>query len=503
MSIITKKAYPPTRIDGCQLWMDGADTSSMTLSGSTVTTWRDKSGKGNDATANGSPQLSAGGIITSMNTSPGANFYINSLSQTITGGVISVSFVATVNQFTGSGLNWQYGRIVSFGDGTTSDFAADDFTICQDANTESVGFYSGGGQVVNFGITYGVPFLFTVILDGTNANFYINGTSEYTTALTKSLHITQIGLGVNIATKSWPNDCLQGVISEVVVFNTALTTSQQQFVEFNLAKKWYLNVPFTFPVSIKLVENGSLRLGIMKLQQKFSPTSLANLSLWLDASDSSSISVDSGNNITQWNDKSNGLIAYVNSAYGRDAPTYNSSSSPKYVSMTPNQAMVIANFPLSTAWSVFSCMSNVSIGSRWFISPYADVQLVMLSMGANGNKIFSGLLGGDGDITGSHIEFTSAENTNGYGSYTYYRDGSLISSNNTSYSVSATSVHLGIGANGNSGYDCGGTYEPFEILIYNHYLTDSERQKVEGYLAWKWGLQGSLPAGHPYLSFPP
>jgi hypothetical protein len=26
---------------------------------------------------------------------------------------------------------------------------------------------------------------------------------------------------------------------------------------------------------------------------------------------------------------------------------------------------------------------------------------------------------------------------------------------------------------------------------------------VEGYLAWKWGLQGNLPPNHPYKLFPP
>jgi hypothetical protein len=44
-----------------------------------------------------------------------------------------------------------------------------------------------------------------------------------------------------------------------------------------------------------------------------------------------------------------------------------------------------------------------------------------------------------------------------------------------------------------------------EILIYNKSMgTNSvERQQVEGYLAWKWGIQTQLPSGHPYLSAPP
>jgi hypothetical protein len=42
-----------------------------------------------------------------------------------------------------------------------------------------------------------------------------------------------------------------------------------------------------------------------------------------------------------------------------------------------------------------------------------------------------------------------------------------------------------------------------EALVYTSQLTTLERQKVEGYLAWKWGLAGSLPSGHPYKNAAP
>ena len=42
-----------------------------------------------------------------------------------------------------------------------------------------------------------------------------------------------------------------------------------------------------------------------------------------------------------------------------------------------------------------------------------------------------------------------------------------------------------------------------EICIYNTTLTTLQRQQVEGYLAWKWGLQANLPGNHPYKLFPP
>jgi hypothetical protein len=42
-----------------------------------------------------------------------------------------------------------------------------------------------------------------------------------------------------------------------------------------------------------------------------------------------------------------------------------------------------------------------------------------------------------------------------------------------------------------------------EIIIYNTELDDAERQKVEGYLAHKYGLTANLPADHPYKVDPP
>jgi hypothetical protein len=42
-----------------------------------------------------------------------------------------------------------------------------------------------------------------------------------------------------------------------------------------------------------------------------------------------------------------------------------------------------------------------------------------------------------------------------------------------------------------------------EIVYYNRVLTTQERQQLEGYLLWKWGLTTSLPSTHPYAKFRP
>jgi hypothetical protein len=42
-----------------------------------------------------------------------------------------------------------------------------------------------------------------------------------------------------------------------------------------------------------------------------------------------------------------------------------------------------------------------------------------------------------------------------------------------------------------------------EIVFLTGTTNDIDRQKMEGYLAWKWGLQGQLPAGHRYKDAAP
>jgi hypothetical protein len=42
-----------------------------------------------------------------------------------------------------------------------------------------------------------------------------------------------------------------------------------------------------------------------------------------------------------------------------------------------------------------------------------------------------------------------------------------------------------------------------EIIVVDAFLDIGEVQKLEGYLAWKWGVAGNLPADHPFKNAPP
>jgi len=42
-----------------------------------------------------------------------------------------------------------------------------------------------------------------------------------------------------------------------------------------------------------------------------------------------------------------------------------------------------------------------------------------------------------------------------------------------------------------------------EIVIVSGDLSAADRRRLEGYLAWKWGLEANLPSNHPYKLLPP
>jgi len=236
-------------------------------------------------------------------------------------------------------------------------------------------------------------------------------------------------------------------------------------------------------------------------QTGFIPTSISSCQLWLDASDITTITL-SGSSVTQWKDKSVTMASAIqNNSLGY--PTYVSGSTP-YVLFSPNQALRIASWNYSSSWTVILAMNSVTLAARWFISPYNNLGLVYMGMSEPGNKIFSGLLAGSGDVTGNHLESTMAQNTSTTGVFNYYRDAQIQSTNTTNAGIaSVNGIALGIGANQSGDYDIGGTYQIYELLIFSSFLGDSDRFNVEGYLAWKWGMQANLPAGHPYKNAAP
>jgi hypothetical protein len=478
-SVPFNRPFYPTDIGGCALWLDAADASTITGTTS-VTAWADKSGTGNNMTITG------GTVTYTTNplavTFPRAQVSCTSALSTnvVTAGSSSMFMVLQADDMNATGICMAF---------TCVNIAGGDYSLrFQTAVTKirvSATNDIGSNYFVNGTLGTPVANVITVpaglnIIDTT---FTLSGTTQFALSAPASLP------------DPLPTRFFLGPIQEVIVYTDPTTTAQRQQVEQYLANKWGLvsKLPAGHP--------GKL---LPAFSTPFTPKSITGCQLWLDAAEPSTITGTSP--VTAWRDKSgNGLVAGVNNSLTRPSFITTGNGKPA-IQFLPSQAFNVTGFNYTTAWSAICCMNTVDIGAgRFLISPFSGLGITLMSMnpGVSGNKIFGSTLTAT-NITGENIENTSVQNSAASGLLDYFRNGVLINQITGSIGVNATAnVTLGIGANATGNFNMDGTYNMYEILIYNSRLSTSQRQQVEGYLAWKWGLQSSLPSTHAYAKFRP
>ena len=478
-------SFSPTSISGLSLWLDAGDTSSSSMtfsSGSNLSAWKDKSGNGNNFS------LTSG---TTSNITDSGYSVISFPSGAVMTSTNKITFTTSSAFFIVSKLTTNSGitMLLGFSDINPSGNVGDFSIRFTSANLVGTPVSSGGPGELG------------------NNNYYTNGTfnpsfgsSYYYNVYSIIDTVTPVQSGTSTITlsSSFYSRYFVGNIAEVIYYAGGVTSSQRQQIESYLSKKWGVTVTNYLPPSHPY-------RALPPTNVLFSPISIPGISLWLDAGDSSTIILN-GSNVTQWNDKSGrSLCAVSNTNYsGLSLPTYNSSGT-QYIQFADSQALIVNNWGYTPGWSCFVAMNTVSLNNRWLISPFSNVSLVMMGMNVGGDKIWTNRLPSAGsDATGNHIENTNAVNTNSNALLSWYRDGTLQTNNTTNPGVALNSTcPLGIGGNATFNDARGGTYNIYEIIIYNTYLPDSQRQQVEGYLAKKWGLLGNLPTTHPYYKTAP
>ena len=210
----------------------------------------------------------------------------------------------------------------------------------------------------------------------------------------------------------------------------------------------------------------------------------AALALWLDANDAATISLN-GSNVSQWNDKSGN---------GNHVSQDTASSQPLYTASGLNGKSVVT----FSGAQLLNSISNTTLGETIAaVSQRSDsLQPVFELIPASGSR---GYLG----------------NVSGFQTHNEYRanGGTTITSifPTTLLNVPALSVgtdrRLTIAIKYAIGHGTPG-YAPLtgfisEIVSTTTILSTDDRQKLEGYLAWKWGLEANLPVGHPYKNAAP
>ena len=242
---------------------------------------------------------------------------------------------------------------------------------------------------------------------------------------------------------------------------------------------------------------------------------------WLDASASSTITIATG--VSTWADL-NGNGVNATQASGSLQPSYSATA-----------------FPGSLPGVLFDGTDDIlDISTTAMQNQTHGVYWVMSRSGAGtGGDFYRPMIGvrasaGTGTDRGA---LHYIKNTNNFGAcYPYYQGpgvGAYDLSAGTVYSNSTGNVMAfqsnttgwGVWRNGtiesttstistpntdNIGYSIGGQYNVSRRmhgvigeLIMVQTTDTTTRQKIEGYLAWKWGLTSSLPADHPYKTAAP
>jgi hypothetical protein len=488
------RIFNPLDVPSCVLWLDAADSTTLTLSGTSVTTWADKSGNGRNAT-----QTTAGNrpVYSSANRNVrftrSSSHFLNLPDSTLpTGNSAYGYFIVCSWAQAIDGLGLIGGG--NYGSGGQV------FAMRSTGTNRRILTYWWGNdfETPDFAYTVNVPLLVEgVYTPGGARAIFTNGTQ----LATNNPSARNQGVGNNRIGLTFGSEYMDGTISEILIYNVALTSAQRQQIESYLTWKWGLqgNLPSTHP--FKLYNT---------LTPGFLPIQTSGLALWLDAADSSTLTL-SGTSVTTWADKSGngrtgtvtGTIPYTGNINGRASLSFNGTSNTFIRGNLPNTGNTLTVFAVFTMNAVGSSATSrvVSLG----VTTARDFN----------NTLYTGAIEGIPSLS----KFDAIRNSTSLSGVTRTFGLPMIACslfdgtnhtmfvNGTGASPVASSGNFGIatysiaGEVGDGGSFITGAIG--EIVIYNINLTTSQRQQIEGYLAWKWGLQGNLPTTHPYYKFSP
>jgi hypothetical protein len=213
--------------------------------------------------------------------------------------------------------------------------------------------------------------------------------------------------------------------------------------------------------------------------------------VWYDAADSATITLN-GSTVSQWSDKSgNGFHAVQATAAAQ--PTYNAT--------TYNNKPGLVFDGLDDILRTSSAIGVAGANPRTFVlvargpgSPRGPVlqvgtQALLQAFGRDyGGSVVLYHWASDLPFSAPAIGVNYQELMQSTGAVSSaYRNGSLI--NSGSYALNTFNSRLYIGGRSLPDFSSAsyGSIIFAEILVFLKVLSDTERQQLEGYLAWKWG----------------
>ena len=502
--MIKQAPFKPTDIGGCKAWFDAFD-ASYTTTGNTVTAWTNKSGNANASTGSGTVSINQATLNAKSSVRfPAGTNYLNIGAISYSTSYRNQFFVVTV------GASGSFYFYLNCND-----------TICgqcyswNDSDIEINKFGTLGLRTYPTGYFNSTSIVSICTSSGGNTGIFVNGVSQ-------TLADNNVGTG-----GFWSGGTATGItlgglngyttgnldMYELLQYDGDLTRTQRLQIESYLAQKWGLRqqLPQGHPGTRGIVyPSQAIPTAIYwRYPILFVPTSISGCQLWLDGVDpaGTGTSPSNGATVSTWVDK-----ATAKNATATGTSTYltgggiNFTGSSYFLNQTFSQNLsqrsifiVFQETTNSQYAGVFPIIPTPNSGNDQSTSTGLSSETTNNTLSFVGISYFSSV--GSGNPLPKAIYYDSMNGTTGSG----YFNG-----------TNATNVTAGYTAGTCSGYGLGGRWQAgsmsgsyrlngviYEILFFNTSLNTLNRQTIEGYLAWKWGIQSSLPSNHPYKNVSP
>jgi hypothetical protein len=456
----------PLDIAGCALWLDGADSSaaSMTLNGSLVETWKDKSGNGRDftATSTARPSLTASVI----NSRSAVTF--NGSTSTLTGNTAAQDVIRNLAGYTVFTVlrtaTVASGERLAFGVGPTVLFR-----IGQQDSRPFMGGRRVSGDTLESvtgtasDLSVGAAFIQTASVNHTSQS--LTGLRNGATFASDATYMAS-GSSENVASSvsvgaqaGGTYGFWNGEIAEIIVYNTALSTADRARVEAYFAAKWAISgvhVPATAtsdPVGAWLDKSGNARHATQSTagnRPRIASTPV------------------NGRRVAEWHSGTSRMTI----------------ASTAVLSNSMSLFAVIKRGPSNWGdgggggYGSILNMTNTAQG------PQLQVDNGILNL-RGGSNLSSFTPSGTVGVT-QHAVISGVINNL---ATSLYANAALVDSDAASGSAGAAASSTVIGAySASSGLGGPLNAEIAELIAYNRVLTAAERQRLERYLAARWGI---------------
>jgi len=484
--------FSPALLSNLNIWLDGRDplgTGTPPALNASVSPWIDKSSRAVVATLSGT--VTYAGSTLGLNFAGGSYRFPDS---TFSIGNMPINYFFAFNP-TANNNNYLYAT-----NGSGVQMRGID-----------IDYFSPGGDILNM-----VPPANQIALVEVNYNSTLRIRS-IAVNMYSTMYITNTPTYNIASTNQWIGSLnggsqFYGKYFEVLMFNRAVNQYERQIIQGYLANKWNFTnlLSANHPFKSSIPNSASLTSPSV-----FYPTFVPGLKLWIDGSDplGNGQVPANGAAVPTWFDKSGnyavlsmtGSPTYVsNIANGNGAISFNGSQYgtvgiPTGTFITALDVFVVYKFTGSAPTYTYifdrsSAPPNSGLGTMSNFNGAVSVA----------NNAGTATYVSQFNTTLSIMNCRISQASQATSFYQQYSNGTLQNVVSGSPAAGFTpydsSPQFSVGSaratTNFTGHLC-------EIAVFNVFLNTSQRQSVEGYLAWKWGLQGSLPGGHPYAAAAP